>query len=178
MAKVFLSPSAQEFNLYLTEGNEEYYMNLIADRVQQKLSQNGVSIGRNDPSEDFNDAIRLSNSDDYDLHVAIHSNASPPNIAGRMMGPVIFYFPTSVKSACAANIFAKRFRRIYPDEQKVAVVPSSTLSELKRTKAPGVYVEVAYHDNADDERWIKENIDLIALEISNAVLDYLNSECS
>lgn len=174
MFKVFLSPSTQEYNLYLSEGNEEYYMNLIADRVEQNLEKNGVMIARNDPLGDFNDAIKLSNADDYSLHVAIHSNASPPNLAGKMKGPVIFYFPTSVKSAGAANIFAKRFRKIYPDAQKVSILPSNTLSELKRTTAPGVYVEVAYHDNPDDENWIRQNIDIIAREISEAVLEYLD----
>ena len=177
MKKVFLSPSSQEFNPYLNGGNEEYYMNLVADRVQSILIQNGISIGRNDTSEDFNGAIERSNRDNYNLHVAIHSNASPENLSGKMKGPVIFYYPTSIQSACAANKFAKKFRAIYPDREKVSVVPSNTLSELKRTKAPGVYVEVAYHDNPDDEKWIKNNINKIADAISDAVLDYLYSDC-
>ena len=177
MNKVFLSPSAQEFNLYPSGGNEEYYMNLIADKVQRSLEQSRIIVGRNVKNEDFNGAIARSNQDDYDLHVAIHSNASPENLAGKMKGPVIFYYPTSIKSACAADKFAKRFRQIYPDKDKIAVLPSSTLSELKRTKATGVYAEVDYHDNMEDEKWIKDNVDLIAEKISEAIIDYLNSDC-
>lgn len=177
MKKVFLSPSSQEFNLYLTDGNEQFYMNKIADSAQKILVQNGVSVTRNSPDEDYLKAVERSNSDSFDLHVAIHSNASPPNLKGKMRGPVIFYYPTSLKSACAAREAARGFAKIYPDPGLVAVLPSNTLSELKRTKAPSVYIEVAYHDNEDDEKWIKQNIDVIAKEIAESVMRYLDSDC-
>ena len=177
MYKVFLSPSAQEFNPYLTGGNEEYYMNLLADEIERILRLNGIQTARNDPSEDFNGAIDRSNEDDYDLHIALHSNASPPNMSGRMQGPVIFFYPDSEKSICISERIGEGFEKIYPDPGKVAVLPSYTLAELRRTKAPAVFAEVAYHDNAQDERWIKQNIPLIASEIAAAIIKYLNSEC-
>ena len=37
MPKVFLSPSTQEWNQYATDGNEELYMNLLADRIEPYL---------------------------------------------------------------------------------------------------------------------------------------------
>lgn len=175
--KVFLSPSAQEFNLYLTDGNEEFYMNKIADSAQQILLQSGIYVARNSPDEDFKGAIERSNSDSFDLHVAIHSNASPPNLQGKMKGPVIFYYPDSPKSICAAQITAEKFEAIYPEREKVALLPSYTLAELKRTTAPAVYIEVAYHDNKEDEAWIKQNVEVIAETIAASVKDYLNSDC-
>lgn len=178
MKKVFLSPSSQEFNPYLTGGNEEFYMNVIADKVERILLQSGVSVGRNSKAEDFNGAIERSNSDEYDLHVAIHSNASPPNLAGKMRGPVIFYYPDSEKSICAAEKAAKYFERIYPDKSKVALLPSYTLAELRRTSAPAVYIEVAYHDNAEDEKWIKQNTGVLADGIAGAITEYLSSNCA
>ena len=42
MPKVFLSPSTQEFNQYATEGNEELYMNRIADRMEPYLRASGI----------------------------------------------------------------------------------------------------------------------------------------
>lgn len=177
MRKVFLSPSSQEYNLYLTGGSEQQYMNMIADRVEQMLLQNNFEVGRNDRNADFNDAIHRSNRQRFDLHVAIHSNASPPNIGGSMSGPVIFYYPDSKKSICAAIKTADRFKKIYPDPDKVAVLPSETLAELRKTKAPAVYIETAYHDNPKDEAWIKQNVDSIALEISNAITDFFDSCC-
>ena len=35
MPTIYLSPSTQEFNPYSGGGNEEYYMNLIADAMEK-----------------------------------------------------------------------------------------------------------------------------------------------
>ncbi|MEG2213412.1 MAG: N-acetylmuramoyl-L-alanine amidase, partial [Clostridiales bacterium] len=37
MPTIYLSPSTQEYNEYVTEFNEEYYMNLIADAMEPYL---------------------------------------------------------------------------------------------------------------------------------------------
>ena len=50
MPKIYLSPSTQEFNPYITEGNEEYWMNLLADRMEPYLHASGVNTVRNDPA--------------------------------------------------------------------------------------------------------------------------------
>ena len=49
MPKVFLSPSTQEWNQYATEGNEEQYMNLLADRMEPYLRSSGIQYVRNAP---------------------------------------------------------------------------------------------------------------------------------
>ena len=43
MPKIYLSPSTQEFNSYVTGGSEEYYMNLIADAMEPYLTASGIS---------------------------------------------------------------------------------------------------------------------------------------
>ena len=103
MPKVFLSPSTQEFNQYLTGGNEQLYMNLLADRIEQNLNQNGIETGRNNPDGTFQDAIRESNAGNYDLHVALHSNASPDIYPGLLRGPDIYYYLGSQKGSEAAD---------------------------------------------------------------------------
>ena len=60
MPFLFLSPSTQEFNPYITEGNEEYWMNLLADRMEPYLHASGVNTVRNDPAAGAAGAIRLS----------------------------------------------------------------------------------------------------------------------
>ena len=62
MPFLFLSPSTQEFNPYITEGNEEYWMNLLADQMEPYLHASGVNTTRNDPSAGAAGAIRLSAS--------------------------------------------------------------------------------------------------------------------
>ena len=49
MPKIYLSPSAQEFNHYVDGGNEEYYMNLIADAMEPYLTAGGIDFSRNQP---------------------------------------------------------------------------------------------------------------------------------
>ena len=47
MPTVYLSPSLQEFNPYVDGGNEEYYMNLIADDMVPILERAGITVVRN-----------------------------------------------------------------------------------------------------------------------------------
>ena len=77
MPKIFLSPSTQEWNKYATDGNEELYMNLLADRMEHYLRSCGISYVRNDPDRNVTGAINDSNAGRYDVHLALHSNASP-----------------------------------------------------------------------------------------------------
>ena len=50
MPSLFLSPSTQDFNPYVTNGNEEYWMNALADRMTPYLEERGISVTRNAPS--------------------------------------------------------------------------------------------------------------------------------
>ena len=96
MPKVFLSPSTQEWNQYATEGNEELYMNLLADRMEPYLRSCGIAFVRNDPVRNVAGAIQDSNAGNYDVHLALHSNAAPESLAGRLRGIDIYFAPKSV----------------------------------------------------------------------------------
>jgi len=100
MARVFLSPSTQEYNLYVDgSGSEEYWMNRLADAIEPFLTASGIQFGRNDPSLTVGGSVRLSNAGNYDLHVALHSNASGPARAGQQRGIDIYYYDGSAESA-------------------------------------------------------------------------------
>ncbi|MBO5149930.1 MAG: N-acetylmuramoyl-L-alanine amidase, partial [Anaerotignum sp.] len=71
-----------------------------------------------------------------------------------------------------ADIIEDEFEEIYPDEDKVQTMSTMTLRELRRTNAPSVLVEVAYHDNVEDANWIKNNIQPIARALSRSLADY------
>lgn len=172
MPSVFLSPSVQEFNEFITGGSEEYYMNLIADAMIPYLQASGIRYGRNDPNASLSQAIASSNSGNYNLHLAIHSNASPPDTPGIYQGPNVYYYTTSAKGQRLANIIANNLKDIYPNPDLVITLPSSTLTELRRTKAPAVLVEVAYHDNYDDAIWIQNNINCIGRALAISLTEY------
>jgi len=173
MPIIYLSPSTQEFNSYVTGGNEEYYANLIADAMVPYLRASGIDFVRNDPGGTVSDSIASSNAGNYDFHLAIHSNAAPENLAGMLRGPDVYYYRDSSRGRTAAEIAANNLKLIYPAPELVSAVPTTTLAELRRTKAPAILVEVAYHDNYQDAAWITENIEEIGENLALSVADIL-----
>ena len=173
MASVFLSPSTQEYNPYVDGGNEEYYMNLVADEMEPYLKSRGIAFARNDPSKTVGNSVTLSNAAKYDLHLAIHSTASPEASAGRNRGVQVYYYDGSPEGREAAEIIADNYRKIYPEPELVKVIPTRELYELNKTVAPAVLIETAFHDNRDDAKWIRNNIGEIAENLAGSVADYL-----
>ena len=112
MAVIYLSPSTQEFNQYFSGGNEEEYMNRLADVVERKLENAGVGVVRNDPDAPLAAAIEESNLGNYDLHLALHSNASPAELSRRLQGTDVYYYPGSEKAKEFADILAENMKRI------------------------------------------------------------------
>lgn len=173
MPMLFLSPSTQEYNIYYDgSGSEEYYMNLIADYMEPYLTASGITWTRNNTEGSVGDSVRLSNSGDYALHLALHSNASGSANYGRQTGSDVYYYPTSVNGKRAADIIVTNLKKIYPEPSKVRALATTSLYELNNTRAPSVLVELAYHDNANDAEWIKNNLKLIAENLSQSVADY------
>lgn len=173
MPSVYLSPSLQEWNPYVDGGNEEYYMNLIADAMEPYLRASGISFTRNTPSQSLREAINQSNEGNYDLHFAIHSNAAGENLSGQLQGADFYYFPTSERGQRAAELFATNYEDLYPNASKVKTVPTTSLAEVRLTRAPSVLAEVAYHDNINDAAWIRQNIDEIAKNFSKSIAEIL-----
>ena len=172
MPTIYLSPSTQESNLFVSGGSEEYYMNLIADAMVPYLNASGIQYTRNTPQMTAASSIAASNAGNYDLHVAIHSNAAPEGRYGTVRGSIVFYYPGSVQGRRAAEIMADNLRAIYPLPDLVRAQPSTTIGELRRTRAPSVFLELAYHDNYDDAAWIKANIETIARNIVLSLTEY------
>ncbi len=174
MPTIFLSPSTQDYNLYVTGGSEKYYMNLLADAMIPYLNASGINYVRNNPDGSALASINQSNAGNYDLHLALHSNAAPPADYGMFKGPDIYYYPGSEKGKKAASIIAENLKAIYPEPDRVDTRTSTALGELRRVKAPSVFVELAYHDNVDDANWIISNIDEIARNLVLSLTEYFN----
>ena len=172
MPKVYLSPSLQEYNPYVDGGNEEYYMNLIADAIEPYLTASGIQFERNRPDMTLSQAIADSNSTNNELHLAIHSNAAPEGSAGRYSGADIYYYPTSANAKRFAEILRNNYKSVYPYPDDVDIIPTTSLAEVRRTKAPAVLIEVAYHDNPEEAQWIRENIDEIGRNLARSIADY------
>lgn len=173
MPSLYLSPSTQEYNIYYDgSGSEEYYMNRIADLMEPYLVASGISYSRNDPNATVGNSVRESNAGDYDLHLALHSNASGSANVGGQQGSDFYYFTGSEKGRTAADIFVSLFKDIYIYPNLVRAVPTTTLYEVRNTVAPTVIAEIAYHDNAEDAEWIKQNEKAIARTLAIGVAEF------
>ena len=95
MPFLFLSPSTQYFNPYVTTGDERYWMNALADEMMPYLHASGITVTRNDPDGSAAQSIRDSNASRQDFHLALHSNAAPQALAGQLRGVDFYYYPTS-----------------------------------------------------------------------------------
>lgn len=174
MPIIYLSPSTQEWNHYVNGGTEEYYMNLIADAMEPYLRSSGIRWTRNTPDMTAASSITQSNRGNYDLHLALHSNAAPESEAGMRQGAEVYYYPTSVSGKRAADIIAENLKAIYPYPWLVKTVPTTRLGEVSRTRAPGVLIEFAYHDNPEDATWIKQHISEIAENVVLSLTEYFD----
>lgn len=133
MPRIYLSPSLQEYNPFYGGGSEEEVMNLIADAMEPYLAADGIEYLRNAPEMTLGQAIADSNNSNVDFHLAIHSNAAPPSVAGTRRGPVVYYYATSLM-ADRWRADCDELREIYPDPSKVQVLPTTTLRELRPDK--------------------------------------------
>lgn len=174
MPIIYLSPSTQEFNPYAGGGNEEYYMNLVADAMVPYLNATGIEYVRNTPEMTAATSIVASNAGNYDLHLALHSNAAAGTNAGKIRGTEVYYYPTSQNGQRAAEIIANNLKLIYPIPQNVSTISTTRIGEVSKTKAPAVLIEFAYHDNPEDAEWIRNNINEIAENVVLSLADYFD----
>lgn len=174
MPNIYLSPSTQEYNPYITgSGSEEYWMNRIADAMEPYLRANTIRFTRNTPEMTAASSIAQAARGSYDFYLALHSNASGDGSSeGRQRGIIAFYYPTSTNGRRAADIFVKNLKEIYPLPQLVTARATTALGEVRQPKMPSVLLEIGYHDNTADARWIEENVQSIAENLSRSLTEY------
>ena len=172
MPSIYLSPSTQEGNFYVNGGSEEYWMNRLADALEPSLTASGIRFTRNTPQMTAASSIRASNQGSYDLHLALHSNASPPSRYGQTRGIVVYYYPGSSRGQAAATLVAEGLRQVYPRPDRVLLEPTVAIGEVRQPRAPSVFIELGYHDNPDDAVWIQNNLETAARSIALSLTEY------
>ena len=166
--KVYLSPSLQEKNIGVgSYGTEEYRMNQVADVVEAILKSNGVDVFRSNPSMTLSQAISDSNSNNVDLHFAIHSNA----FKGTNMGTSIYIYNKSVEAMKFANLVYNAMSELTPWTDR-GIIAEPNFYELNGTKALAGLVEIDFHDNKQSAEWIVSNIKPIGEALAKSILDY------
>ena len=172
MPSIYLSPSTQENNLYVNGGTEEEWMNRLADLLEPYLTAAGIRFTRNTPDMTAASSIRASNAGQYDLHLALHSNAAPEGSYGQVRGILVFYYPSSAQGRRAATLIANGLKNIYPLPNLVRAQSTTSIGEVRRVRAPAVFLELGYHDNPDDAAWVKGNLAAIARTLALSLTEY------
>lgn len=170
--KVYLSQSTQWDNMYYSgDVSEGEKMGELLKIVESNLKQKNIQVFKNDTSMDFKQSLRYGNSlEDIDAYVALHSNAA--NHESR--GPLTIRSDKQKDVGLAESIYDQLIS-IYPEKNLGrGVMVNNKYAETNGTKAPSTIVEVAFHDNVKDEKWIKENLEEIGKVISNGIEKYLS----
>lgn len=164
MVSVFLSPSDQLGNTYVVGNtNEAAVCQQISNLLEDKLNKLGVMV---DSDPNMYIAVDRSNKMRPDLHLAIHTNASPKH---NVRGVRVFYHSESEYGKTYAEKFFRALSSLY--EGSHAVKPNDVLYELRRTVSPAVYLELDFHDTVDGAWWLIDNKKLIADTLCNTIAD-------
>jgi N-acetylmuramoyl-L-alanine amidase len=174
---VYLSPSNQNSNYGAKNSGfstEKTMMNKITDILQSYLEENGVKVYRNNPNTDINTWLSESNSVKSDLHLAIHSNGSESHNA---YGIEMYVDNASSKSLSIANKIYNNLYKIYPYKDNYSnrgvKYSEKSLGEANDSFIScGTLIEIAYHDNYNDAKWIADNLNEIAKNIGDSILEY------
>ena len=179
MAKVYLSPSMQEWNIGAGKyGAEEIYCNLIADQTQQILIKHGVGVKRNRPDMTLAEIVTDSNIYDPDLHFAIHTNASGKSPNTTVQGCAVFMHAVGGEREVFSKILYARMSKLTPWPDLGVRLgrdwfgPGKDIYELARTTAPAALIELDFHDHLGSVTWLLQNSQSIAQEMAYSVLEY------
>lgn len=179
MKTLYLSPSTQENNIGVGDyGTEEFRCNLIADVIEKELVNNGIKIYRNKPDMTLSKIVKESNGYNVDVHLAVHTNAY--NKLAR--GAEIYVHEKGGYSESFAKSIYKRIEKMTPvkdrgvKQGKDYYGKGKHIYELANVSCTAALIEISFHDNIDDAKWIVENIENIGINIANGVLEYFGVE--
>lgn len=173
MPNVYLSPSIQENELFVTGNNEEYYMNLIADAMIPYLRASGIEFDRNDPGDTLQQIIDKSNLKPRDLHLMLNMDIGVGELAGKVRGEKAIYYTGSPGGSKASEIFVKNLKKIYPLPELVTVDSNRIDPENRDVDAVTVTTMLGFRDNIEDATWVINNIDTIGRNLAMSLAEYL-----
>lgn len=149
-------------------------MNELTDIIEPALRSAGLVVYRNKPEMTLKEVVKHSNSLKPDVHFAIHSNAFNTKVRGLE----VFCHRFGGEGERLARIIYNKLEPLTPTKDRGVKEGANFygegkhLYELSNTIAPAALVEIAFHDNPEDAKWIINNMGIIADAIVQGIFVY------
>jgi N-acetylmuramoyl-L-alanine amidase len=172
MAKVYLSPALHAVDNPCSNGKgctENTHCAQYMDLLIPYLDACGIQWKRSDKKNTgagYAKTIAESNAFAPDIHFVKHTNACAAHNA---VGSRIFVWPNG-KGKQIGELMLKHRKPFYPNGGKV--VENTTLTEIRNTKAVGIYDEMVFHDNPKDVKYLHERMQEFAKADAKALCEY------
>ena len=176
MARVFLSPSTQTWNVGAYEGtNEQEEAYKQAEVCARILREHGVEVrigtrGKGNPTDGYwMNANESNDTGPWDAHVCFHTDA------GGATGTTLFHYPNDARGRELAQLIYNELAPGSPGADH-GVRARSDLYELNSTLATAVLGEAAPHDRKESSNWIQANPEFIGAAYAKGILRWLGIE--
>jgi N-acetylmuramoyl-L-alanine amidase len=162
--KIYISPSSQPANTYAYGNtNEQEQCRKIGAALEKELDRCGFD-SKAGLSGTMYTRTTESNSMGADLHLPIHTNACNGKVAGLR----IMVYKKGGEAEKIAKAIEAELAPITPGTSDgISEYPG--LYEIKNSKAVCVYIEVGFHDNKEEAKWIIEHTNDIAVAIAKGL---------
>lgn len=165
--KIYVSPSSQTENKYIVGNtNEAAQCRKIAVALVEALERCGFDAKTN-TTGDMYARTAESNKWGADLHLPIHTNAYNKKVQGTR----IYCYNTTGEGYKASKDIMATLKPITPGSSD-SINARNNLYEINKANAPVAYIEVAFHDNEVEAKWIIENTVEIAEAICKGVCNH------
>lgn len=165
--KIYLSPSNQSSNTYVTGGtNEMAQCDKIASATATALKRCGFEVKVGKSGDSMQNRCAESDSFNADIHMPIHTNAYNGQVTG---GTRIFCLNSNGRKACQAIL--NELGKISPGTAD-SISYQTGLYEINVPKALTVYVECEFHDTKTGANWIINNTSKIGEAICKGLCSY------
>lgn len=165
--KIYISPSSQPANTYAAGNtNEQEQCRKIAAELEVELVRCGFAVQAGMDGTMYT-RVAQSNAMGAQLHLPIHTNAFDGNVAGLR----IMVSKLGGEAEQIAKAIMEHLAPITPGTSDgIHVMPQ--LYEINATKAVCVYVEVGFHDNANEAQWIIDHTKEIAQAMAKGLCQH------
>lgn len=149
--KIYISPSDQTKNFYAVGNtNEAEQCRRIALALVDALERCGFAAKTNvNPSASMYDRVKESNAWGADAHIPVHTNAYNGKVAG-FRG---FYYSAGGNGYKLVTAIKNAVAPITPGASD-GLSANPKLYEVKSSNAPCSYLELGFHDNPVEARYI------------------------